>query len=346
MEVLPKIIPELINLIPESSREERSLLSRSLSEKGQLDDILTGKLKDVDEWFIIDGHTRHEALLDLGMDPRFANPIEFDTMDDVKIWMIKHQMGRRNLQPFTRSELAMKLEHLIEKKPNNQYTKSASGKYFTEADAPSRKIAELAGVSHVTYARAKVIKEKATEEVKQKLREGDESIHSVYTKLKGTHVSKNSGDNEWYTPSRIVEAARIVLGNIDLDPASCDKANDVIKANTYYTEENDGLTKDWKGKVWLNPPYAQPLIKYFTDKLISSYLSKEVPEAVLIVNNGTETKWAQACFNACSSVCFFRGRQKYVTYTAPLQGQMLFYFGGNKEKFKGVFNELGEVLQR
>ena len=68
------------------------------------------------------------------------------------------------------------------------------------------------------------------------------------------HIKNNSGNNEWYTPGYIIEAAKKVLGTIDLDPASSDIANSIIKANIYYTIENDGLTKEWFGNIWLNPP--------------------------------------------------------------------------------------------
>jgi hypothetical protein len=60
--------------------------------------------------------------------------------------------------------------------------------------------------------------------------------------------------SEHYTPPEIVEAARETMGGIDLDPASCLKANRYIKAKRYFTQKDNGYLRDWHGKVFLNPP--------------------------------------------------------------------------------------------
>ena len=66
-----------------------------------------------------------------------------------------------------------------------------------------------------------------------------------------------SGDDEYYTPVEIVEATRKALGGkIDLDPASCELAQKTVKAEKYYTIDDDGLSKEWSGYVFLNPPFS------------------------------------------------------------------------------------------
>lgn len=68
-------------------------------------------------------------------------------------------------------------------------------------------------------------------------------------------AARHSMDSpEWYTPSPFVESARIVMGSIDLDPASHAEANLIVKAARYYTEADNGLTQPWFGNVLHNPP--------------------------------------------------------------------------------------------
>lgn len=80
-------------------------------------------------------------------------------------------------------------------------------------------------------------------------------------------INQTSGLVEYYTDPRIVEAAREVMGGIDLDPASCKYANDnFVKARCYYSlrQEDDsacigvdGLSHHWFGKLFLNHPFSK-----------------------------------------------------------------------------------------
>ena len=101
------------------------------------------------------------------------------------------------------------------------------------------------------------------------------------------HVGHNTGDSEWFTPANMITLARKVLGGIDLDPASTAAANRVVKAAQFYTATEDGLTLPWRGRVWMNPPYAHPAIEQFTSKLVESARSGSVPAAMILVNNAT-----------------------------------------------------------
>ena len=47
-------------------------------------------------------------------------------------------------------------------------------------------------------------------------------------------INQDSGSVEYYTPAYIVEAAREAMGSIGLDPASCEKANQIVQAAVYY----------------------------------------------------------------------------------------------------------------
>jgi len=155
------------------------------------------------------------------------------------------------------------------------------------------------------------------------------------------HVANNSKDDEWYTPPQYIESARSVMGSIDLDPASNDFANETVKAGTYYTETDNGLEKEWFGNVWLNPPYSASLVQLFADKVANS----DFEQAIVLVNNATETAWFRKLIEKASAIIFTTGRIKYRKrdgeHGSPLQGQAFLYFGENVEAFLSEFRTYG-----
>ncbi len=149
--------------------------------------------------------------------------------------------------------------------------------------------------------------------------------------------------DEWYTPEGIIDAARELMGEIDLDPATCMAAQKVIQAVDWYTKEDDGLTQAWMGRIWCNPPYSYPLIEKFTQKAISEYDAGHITEGLMLVNNCTDAAWFVAMAERFP-LMFTKGRAKFWQEDqrtfATRQGQAIFYMGPNIEQFHACFNAL------
>jgi ParB family chromosome partitioning protein len=162
------------------------------------------------------------------------------------------------------------------------------------------------------------------------------------------HVGRNTGVNEWYTPTKLIELAREAMGGIDCDPATSELANETVKATKIFTVDDDGRAQEWTGRVWMNPPYAQPLMGDFAEAVSAKYESGEITQACILVNNATETQWFQRMCGAASAVCFPKSRIKFLDPQgnpgAPLQGQAIVYMGDSVEAFNDAFKSEGRVF--
>ena len=151
---------------------------------------------------------------------------------------------------------------------------------------------------------------------------------------------------EYFTPAQYIDAARAVLGDIDLDPASCELANQTVNAAQFFTADDDGLNQEWRGRIWLNPPFAAGLIEKFVDKLIAEIDSGNVTSAIVLVDNATETRWFQKLAANCAGMVFTTGRINFLkggTLAAgsPTRGQVFLFFGDDDQKFFNVFKPFG-----
>lgn len=151
---------------------------------------------------------------------------------------------------------------------------------------------------------------------------------------------------EWYTPRQYVEAARSVLGAFDLDPASSETANLIVKAEKFYTVDNDGLNKPWRGRVWLNPPFTSGLIEQFVDKLLAEINSQNVTSAIVLCDNATETNWFCKLAARATVICFTNHRINFIRdgvqeKGSPTRGQAFLLFNGDADKFVDTFQIFG-----
>lgn len=163
----------------------------------------------------------------------------------------------------------------------------------------------------------------------------------------------SSNTNEWYTPPQYIEAARAVMGTIDLDPASHEKANQGVKATTFYTIHDNGLAYPWNGRVWLNPPYGKDGIdsnqKIWTTRLINQYTAGVTTEAILLVNAATDTEWFAPLWDY--PICFTNHRIRFIDengeqQSQPTHGNVFVYFGSNVERFTEEFSKYGVIAKR
>jgi phage N-6-adenine-methyltransferase len=157
--------------------------------------------------------------------------------------------------------------------------------------------------------------------------------------------TKFTGEVEWYTPPEYIALARAVLGEIDLDPASSDLAQQTVKAKAYFTKADDGLSKEWHGNVWLNPPYAKRHITDFVEKLVTEHQVGHTHQAIMLTHNSTDTTWFRHAAKHCSAICFTSGRINFIDKNgktgSPSQGQAFFYFGNRPLQFIAAFETIG-----
>lgn len=151
------------------------------------------------------------------------------------------------------------------------------------------------------------------------------------------------GEDEYHTPVDIICAARRVFGGrrFELDPASCEKANKIVQAEVFYTQQDNGLSPkyDWDAELlWLYPPVIdfEKWVRKWA-KLGRNRVGRR--HWFLLTSNDTSAPWAQSLLddNRHLSQCFVSGE-------SDTMSPIIWYRGINHDEFRRVFSELGAVL--
>ena len=176
-----KIDKEFKNLIPPLTAEEYAQLEQNCIDYGIRDSLVITALPGESDTVLVDGHNRFEIAQKHNLAYNVRR-LDFKDRDAIKEWIIKNQLGRRNIPAYVRAELALKLKPVIaEKAKENQ--KAAGGavpQKSAKAVDTREELAKAAGVSHDTIHKVEKIQQKAPEEIKEKLRTGEMSINQVY----------------------------------------------------------------------------------------------------------------------------------------------------------------------
>lgn len=176
--------PELRDLIPPLTKNERTVLAESI--------LANGCETPLTVWnrVLVDGHNRYAICHEHGI-PFEIWEKSFESREEVICWMYRNQIGRRNLNDFQRAEIALKLKELYAREAQKRMRhQEGSGQGEPETDRSRgskprtmQQLGEMVGVSGTTMKRVQRLAKDADEETKRKLRAGEVAITNAYEKL-------------------------------------------------------------------------------------------------------------------------------------------------------------------
>lgn len=150
---------------------------------------------------------------------------------------------------------------------------------------------------------------------------------------------------EWYTPGWIFSELGI---DFDLDPASPHDMDSEVPARLKYTVFDDGLSKPWIGRVFMNPPYGRD-----TPQWMSRFIDHG--HGIALVFSRTDAAWCQLAMQHATSMLFMSGRIDFVPghenahkKSRAGAGTVMFAFGDDcdealsRMRDRGVFIRAGK----
>lgn len=240
------IDPELQKIMPELSEEEYKELEESLLTDGYKGaPIIVWKQKGI----IVDGHNRYSICQKHDI-PFEIKELEFDGQDDVVMWMLRAQLGRRNLEPLQRVQIVDKFRPLYQKKAKaNQVNaggdkKSENYKKSVTANLPQaveekkrnptvdKQLSEIAGVSERTYRMGKQLIDSGNKELIEAVNSKKKSISGAYKELKGQTEKLHDKKDVQTELSQIQKRYRDYLSVFENDISS-------LITKNFYQEDED-----------------------------------------------------------------------------------------------------------
>ncbi len=187
-------------LIPTLAPDERQGLEQSLISEGNRDPIVIWK----ETKLLLDGHNRYDICTQHGIKLQTPVELSFPDREAAKVWIINNQLSRRNIPPYVRAVLALKLEDIYKAQAEARMkagkaldptpTLAEGGKGETR-----NHVASKARLSHGTITKVKAIEAKATPEQKAKLAQGTATINQVFTQIHRNEVKEKVKEAQWPT---------------------------------------------------------------------------------------------------------------------------------------------------
>jgi hypothetical protein len=151
-------------------------------------------------------------------------------------------------------------------------------------------------------------------------------------------AARHSMDSpEWYTPTCFVDSARVVMGGIDLDPASHPEANARLQIPRIFTEEENGLKQKWFGRVFVNPPGG--FVPLFWKKALSEYIYGHYEQLIWVGYSLEQLQTLQQCGASATPLdfltCFTSKRIAFVENEAKKADRIAKLLARGKKPNKG-----------
>lgn len=167
-------------LIPPLSDDEYRQLEENCIRDGIRDPLVTWPQDDGTE-ILIDGHNRWEiSAKNAGIPFKIVHK-QFENRAEAETWILKNQIGRRNLPTYVKAQLALRLKPAIaEQAKQNQGQRTDISQNSVKSRDTQKELARIAGVSHDTIHKVEVIEKNAPTEIKEKARRGEISTNEAY----------------------------------------------------------------------------------------------------------------------------------------------------------------------
>ena len=194
-----RIDKEFESLIPPLSDDEFRQLEENCVKEGIRDALVVWKVPNGDQ-ILVDGHNRWKISAKHGGIPFQIKEMKFDLREDAKAWIIRNQIGRRNIDKWVKFDLQKLLEPIEKaeaKKRQGTRTDIVPTLAPSDAGKTRDKMAKQIGVSHGTYQKMKVIDDSNDEKVKQAVRSGEMSINQGYREVKGLNKTNRQAQKEF-----------------------------------------------------------------------------------------------------------------------------------------------------
>lgn len=297
-----KIDKEFEKLIPPLQDTEFSGLTKSILKYGCQEPI------EIWNNTIIDGHNRHKICKANNI-PFEVREMDFSDRSEALVYIIEKQFGRRNLLPFQRSELALKMKNVIQAKAKEKQAEFHGNQYKSGLLQKSDKVqihtddelSKLAGVSRDTIRKAEKIIVEGNDEQKERARTGGKgnTVNAIFNEI------VNAGEN-----SRICTKCGKELPIKDFDGPRkiCRRCRSINRE-----------FKDVKGNKIPVPKEINQLFKEHGDRVFDAITSGDVPEYT--IENFVEELTALAVsFQGSVEACFldhpefdvFENKQKII----------------------------------